>query len=129
MSPAVIVPSLSAALPDAAAPDSPEKVRDAASQFEALLIGQILRSMRESGGWLGANDPTASCAMEFAEQQFASLLAQQGGLGLAALIGQGLAHSAKAAHAADTPASGPTASPAAPNGLPGSSLPSTGAAL
>jgi Rod binding domain-containing protein len=69
---------------------APGKIQDAAQQFEALLLSQILRSVRESGGWLGSNDPTSDCAMEFAEQQFAALLAQQGGLGLATLIAQGL---------------------------------------
>jgi peptidoglycan hydrolase FlgJ len=72
--------------------DDPAKVRDAAQQFEALLIGQILRSVRESGGgWLGSGgDPSGDCATEFAEQHFATTLAQQGGLGLADLISKGL---------------------------------------
>lgn len=68
----------------------PTKVRDAAQQFEALLIGQILRSVRESGGWLGSSDPSADCAAEYAEQQFAAVIAQRGGLGLADLIARGL---------------------------------------
>lgn len=34
-------------------PDDPAKVRDAAQQFEALLLSQILRSVRESSGWGG----------------------------------------------------------------------------
>ena len=73
-------------------PDSPAKVHNAAQQFEALLLSQILRSERESGnGWLGSGgDPAGDCATEFAEQQFATLLAQQGGLGLANLISAGL---------------------------------------
>jgi flagellar protein FlgJ len=76
-----------------AAPDggkAPTKVRDAAQQFEALLIGQILRSVRESGGWLGSTDASADCAAEYAEQQFAAVIAQRGGLGLADLIARGL---------------------------------------
>jgi len=68
----------------------PTKVRDAAQQFEALLIGQILRSVRESGGWLGSQDSAADCAAEYAEQQFAAVIAQRGGLGLADLIARGL---------------------------------------
>jgi Rod binding domain-containing protein len=76
------------AAPDASA--KPTKVRDAAQQFEALLIGQILRSVRESGGWLGSTDASADCAAEYAEQQFAAVLAQRGGLGLADLIARGL---------------------------------------
>ncbi len=73
-------------------PDDPAKIRDAAQQFEALLLGQILRSMRESGkGWLGSgDDPSGDCATEFAEQAFATALAKQGGLGLADLIAAGL---------------------------------------
>ncbi len=72
--------------------DSPEKARDAAKQFEALLIGQILRSARESGsGWLGSGGDSASdCATDLAEQQLARLLAERGGLGLASLIAAGL---------------------------------------
>ena len=74
----------------------PAKIRDAAEQFEALLLGQILRSERESnGGWLGSGGGGAAsgsgdCATEFAEQQFATVLAKQGGLGLADLIAAGL---------------------------------------
>ena len=65
-------------------PDPPEKVLDAAQQFEALMLGQILRAARESGG--GSSD----CAMDYAEQQFATVMARNGGLGLARLIVQGL---------------------------------------
>lgn len=65
------------------------KARDAARQFEALLIGQMLRSVRESSGW-GQSDAAGECATDFAEQQFARVLAEQGGLGLAALIAAGL---------------------------------------
>jgi flagellar protein FlgJ len=74
--------------------DTPEKVRDAAQQFEALLMGQILRSARQNGsGWLGGDeDSSAECATDYAEQQFAAVLAQQGGLGLAQMIVKGLEH-------------------------------------
>jgi Rod binding domain-containing protein len=69
----------------------PDKVHDAAQQFEALLMGQILRSARlGASGWLGGEDTSGECATDFAEQQFASVLAQQGGLGLASLISKGL---------------------------------------
>jgi flagellar protein FlgJ len=76
----------------AASAKDTSKIRDAAQQFEALLLGQILRSVRESGGgWLGSGgDSSSGCATEFAEQHFASMLAQQGGLGLSDLISQGL---------------------------------------
>jgi len=72
--------------------DSPAKIQDAAQQFEALLLGQILRSERESGnGWLSSgNSSSGDSITEFAEQHLAMALAQQGGLGLASLIAQGL---------------------------------------
>uniref|UniRef100_Q01PR3 Flagellar protein FlgJ N-terminal domain-containing protein n=1 Tax=Solibacter usitatus (strain Ellin6076) TaxID=234267 RepID=Q01PR3_SOLUE len=81
---------------DAATPGTgsrdPIKAHDAAQQFEALLMGQILRSARQGGsGWLGSGeDSSAECATDFAEQQFAAVLARQGGLGLATLITSGL---------------------------------------
>ena len=72
--------------------DTPAKVRDAAQQFEALLIGQILRSARQSGsGWFSdGEDPSGEIATDYAEQQFAAILATQGGLGLADMIAKGL---------------------------------------
>ena len=86
-----------------AAKDDPAKVREAAQQFEALLLGQILRGVRESGeGWLGSGgDATGDCATDFAEQQLAQLLAEKGGLGLAALISKGIEQKA-----AETPPAG-----------------------
>ncbi|HVP46993.1 MAG TPA: hypothetical protein VMT32_10440 [Bryobacteraceae bacterium] len=75
------------------APDDPQRVADAAKQFESLLIAQLLKSMRESGegGWLGTGEDQAGAhAMELAEEQMAQALAQQGGLGLARLVVAGL---------------------------------------
>lgn len=66
-----------------------EAVRAAAQQFEALLVGQMLRSMREAGGggWLGGDEQDAAFSlMEMAEQALAAALAAQGGLGLARLV-------------------------------------------
>ncbi|HLI87027.1 MAG TPA: hypothetical protein VKV17_24180 [Bryobacteraceae bacterium] len=73
-------------------PSHPTSARDAAQQFEALLLSEIMRSERESGGgWLGSGeDASGDSAVEFAEQQLASVLARQGGLGLAGLISSGL---------------------------------------
>jgi flagellar protein FlgJ len=72
--------------------DDPAKVRQSAKQFEALLIGQMLKSMRDSeGGWLGTGDDDASSsAMEYAQESFAQSLANSGGLGLAKLVVKGL---------------------------------------
>lgn len=76
----------------AASPSRPKNAQDAAQQFEALLLSEMLRSERESGnGWLGTGDDSSGdCAVDFAEQQLALELAHQGGLGLAGLISSGL---------------------------------------
>lgn len=85
-------------LPSASLGDSQERVRDSAREFESLLIGQIMRTMREaSGGWLNSADDQAGNSMaEFAEQQMARVLCAAGGFGLAALVEQGLTRSGQA---------------------------------
>lgn len=73
---------------------TPEGIRAAAVEFEALLVAQMLRSMREAsgGGWLGGEEQDAAFSlMEMAEQCLATALAAQGGLGLARLVEQSLA--------------------------------------
>src|SRR5436190_21163172 len=73
--------------------NDPVRVRDAACQFESLLIGQLLKSARESSsGWLsdGEEDQAGATATEMAEEQFAKALASQGGLGLARMVTAGL---------------------------------------
>jgi Rod binding domain-containing protein len=72
--------------------DDPSKIKAAATQFEALLIGQMLKSMHDAeGGWLGTgDDESASSAMEYGQEIFSRALASNGGLGLASLIVRGL---------------------------------------
>ncbi len=76
--------------------DSPEKIASVAKQFEALMIGQMLKSAREAsgGGWLtdedDQEDTTGSLVMEMAEQGFSQALAARGGLGLAKMVTQNL---------------------------------------
>lgn len=73
--------------------NDPERVHEAAKQFESLLLTQMLRSVREAGsaGWLGTGeDQAGGSAMELGEEQLAQALAEQGGLGLARLIVSGL---------------------------------------
>ena len=70
---------------------STKKIKDAAQQFEGLMIQQLLKSARggsESRGWLstGEEDQTGQTAIDFAEQQFSSVLAKSGGLGLTNFI-------------------------------------------
>jgi flagellar protein FlgJ len=72
-------------------PSNTAKITQAAQQFEALLIGQILHQAHASdGGWLGNDDSSGSCATDFAEEQLANTIAQQGGFGLAKMIAQNL---------------------------------------
>jgi Rod binding domain-containing protein len=73
--------------------DSPQKIKDAAGQFEALMVGQILKSAHEQeGGWMGAGeeDQTSASTMQMADEYFARALTAQGGLGLARMISTSL---------------------------------------
>ena len=77
--------------------DSPEKIRDAASQFEALLIAQILKAAKgdsDEGSFGGEADPASASAMDFANDYFARAMAAKGGLGLTNMIAKGLEKSA-----------------------------------
>src|SRR5271167_1552220 len=67
----------------------PSKVQDAAQQFEALMIGQMLRSVRETAQD-DDSDSSGETMMDLADQQFSQLLARNGGLGLAQMIVKGL---------------------------------------
>jgi Rod binding domain-containing protein len=70
-----------------------KSVKEAATQFESLLIAQLLKSMRESGegGWLGTGgDEAGATMMEVAQERLAQVLAAQGGLGLAKMVAEGL---------------------------------------
>ena len=73
--------------------DSPEKIKDAASQFEALMIGQILKAAHgdsDDGGLGGDTDPASASAMDFANEYFARAMAAKGGLGFTKMIAAGL---------------------------------------
>ncbi len=77
--------------------DSPEKIKKAATQFEALLMGEVLKSARESdgSGWMATDDDDAgSILSEVSEQQLSQALAAGGGLGLAKTIASGLSKTA-----------------------------------
>ena len=72
----------------------PKNVAEAAQQFEALLIGQMLKGARsdDQAGWFGsAEDAGSATAAELAEEQFAQALARSGGLGLGRQIASSLA--------------------------------------
>ena len=68
---------------------TPSKVQGAAQQFEALMIGQMLRSAREAAQDQGS-DSSGETMMDLADQQLSQMLARNGGLGLAQMIVKGL---------------------------------------
>jgi len=77
-----------AALPQAPGASAPRNIAEAAQQFEALLIGEMLKAARSGeNGWLGSGDETGDATSAgLAEEQFAQALARSGGLGLSAQI-------------------------------------------
>jgi len=90
--------------------DSPEKIKNAASQFEALMIGQILKTAHgdtDEGAFGGDADPASASAMDFANDYFARAMAAKGGFGLTNMIVAGLSKQA-------TPAPDPSAGTQAP---------------
>ncbi len=98
----------SASLATANKKASAEAIHAAAAEFESLLVGQMLRAMREAGGggWLGGDERDASFSlMEMAEQCLATALAAQGGLGLARLVEQALSNQVSNAPAEGDPPS------------------------
>ena len=71
---------------------TPKTAEEAAKQFESLLIAQMLKSARDSG-WKsddGDSDSQNETMLDLADQQFAQMLAQKGGLNLSRMILQGL---------------------------------------
>ncbi len=77
---------------DAESSKKPDKIAEVSKQFEALMIGQMLRSARESsgGGWLSSgddkDDQSGSLVMDLAEQGFSQAMAARGGLGIAKMV-------------------------------------------
>ena len=74
-------------------PDTPKKLAKAATDFEALLLSQMLRSAREASTTTldGSDSGSDDSVMDFAEQQLGTLMASAGGLGLGKLAVSGLA--------------------------------------
>jgi Rod binding domain-containing protein len=75
--------------------DDPAKIPKSATDFEAMLLNQMLRSAREAGGGgLTADGDTDhqanSSLIELGEQQFAQALASSGGFGIAKMVVAGL---------------------------------------
>ena len=69
--------------------NDPTRVKHAAQQFEALMISEMMKSIREAedeGPMAEEKDQAGSSAMQLAEEQFAQALASRGGLGLASML-------------------------------------------
>jgi len=90
-SPTISAPLLSGP-GEAMSPKKPGKIHEAAQQFEALMIGEMMKTAREGGseeGWLGSGESTGDDqAIGMAESQFSQALASRGGFGLAKMIEQ-----------------------------------------
>jgi peptidoglycan hydrolase FlgJ len=89
----------------------PGKIHEAAQQFEALMIGQMLKSARENGSSLDEDEGAGQdAAMEMAEAQFAGVLANSGGLGLSPVVEQSVSKQAGVQNDNDSPRTLPGAS-------------------
>jgi Rod binding domain-containing protein len=91
-------PASSAGSAASGSKDTPEKIRKAATDFEALLIAQMLKLAREAGGGITGDadeqDETNATMLELGEQQLAQALSSSGGLGLAKMVIAGLTNHA-----------------------------------
>ncbi|HZO51073.1 MAG TPA: hypothetical protein VFB63_00075 [Bryobacteraceae bacterium] len=69
------------------------RLDQAATDFEGLLVSQMLRHARQAGdgGWMGTGeDKSSDTMMEMAEESLARMMASQGCLGLASMMKQGV---------------------------------------
>jgi Rod binding domain-containing protein len=90
-------------LKSASIPNETDKIKNAAKQFEGLIISQILKSVHEASeeGWMGTgSDQSGSTALDLAQEQFAQAMANGGGLGLAKMVEKGLANRPRTANSA-----------------------------
>ncbi|HEV8040221.1 MAG TPA: hypothetical protein VGP62_15240 [Bryobacteraceae bacterium] len=76
--------------PVSANKDSLTRIGHAATEFEALMLGQMLKTAREAGEGEDEEKDANSTLMEFGEQQFAQALANSGGFGIAKIVVAGL---------------------------------------
>ncbi len=78
--------------PDRIGPSGPtrrEKIADVAQKFEAILLGQLLKTMRESANVFSddSDSPAGSDMMgEFMDEHLVQVLARGGGIGLGRMI-------------------------------------------
>ncbi len=74
---------------------SSSKLHDAATQFEALMITEMMKTARESndGGVDNGDETGEDSSLSMAEQQLAQSIASNGGLGLAKMVERTLSRS------------------------------------
>jgi Rod binding domain-containing protein len=71
--------------------DNPVKIRQAAQEFEGLLLEEVLQSSKGGSSWLQSGESSSDdCATGLAEQQLALALARNGGMGLSNMIAKAL---------------------------------------
>ena len=108
--------SESTAVTSAASSPDHRRLKQAATDFEGLLVAQLLRHARQAGdagGWMGTGeDKSSESMMEMAEESLARMMASQGCLGLASLMQQGVAQ--QEARTPTTPSPTPSPAPAKP---------------
>ena len=75
---------------DLASKDQPQRIAAAAREFEAVLIEQMLKETRSGSGLGDEQDQAGSALREMADQQFARVIAGQGGLGITKVLVQSL---------------------------------------
>ena len=66
----------------------PADAHEAAQDFEALMISQMLKSARGSGNWMGVEAKGSNPMMAMAEEQLARSMAAHGVFGIARILEQ-----------------------------------------
>lgn len=82
-----MIDPVSSPLPVAPNEPPPKDAAEAATQFESLLINQILAAAHDESA---DEDSTTGTMWSLAAQQFSQVMAAQGGFGLAAMIRKSL---------------------------------------
>jgi Rod binding domain-containing protein len=83
-----------------------ERIGAAAKEFEAVLLEQMLKEARASSGLGEQEDQASSTLREIADQQFARVIAGQGGLGVTKVLLESLKKNPAAAEGADAGSGG-----------------------
>lgn len=82
-----MVDPVSASIPFAPSDAPPKNAAEAAREFEALLIAQILNAAHEESS---EEDTSANTMWSLGAQQFSRIMAERGGFGLARMIERSL---------------------------------------